>query len=158
MVMNNGMNACSAEKVYNDQIIAAVEKGLSIRFPSNLKAHLEAAQEFDFVETDRNIMKKQILAIDEEIEMGDGIDLELVRKRDRIAAELEEKERFWEARERDYPEREKAIAALRTRKFRTADHLKALVQRITVKDPQNYSILWFDGTTTDVRIKKGRIA
>ncbi len=76
-----------------------------------------------------------------------------------VQAELEEKERLWAQLEKDYDVRAELIHMLKTSDVKAIwlslpHYVKALALSITVRDKNNFTVHWFDGTETEITMKK----
>lgn len=86
---------------------------------------------------------------------------EIKQAADRLSAQLSTLETYWERLEADYPERIRALKWLATLpeghegaaaflNGLTSEYIRAFVLEITVQDPLNYVVHWFDDSRTAV--------
>lgn len=136
-------------------------------FVVQMRLRLEEIQHMDYMERDREMLKRQCDALEQHLrETADAEEKASLRvKIQKKEAQIKHLEAYWEQGEWDYEEREKALAWMRqlpdgpegTIAFLqglTGEHVKAFVLAITVHTATEYAVQWFDDTRTEINMQK----
>ena len=85
--------------------------------------------------------------------------VQIETEKSEMQAELDKKERHWASLEKDYAIREELIYLTKTSDMNKVwsslpQYVKALALRITVHNTERVTVHWFDGTETEITMKK----
>lgn len=135
-------------------------------FVVQMRLRLEEIQHMDYMERDREMLRRQCDALEQSRQDATSAEAEaaLRIKKQAIEAQLTHLEAYWEQGEWDYESREQALAWMRhlpdgpegTIAFLqglTSEHVKAFVLSILVHTATEYTVHWFDDTRTEMNMQ-----